>query len=210
MAFPTTGLLDDFDGVDENPITTNWTTQIHAGHERLQRVSNYLTADGIGVAGSGWYDQQTFSSDCEAYITLQTLPDEDSNIRLCARLSAVGTTAPLGYYLILHRQAGVTDEVGIFTMDDIQIGTFVSQEFAAGDSLGFELIGTALKGYRKTAGVWSLVISETDGTYTGGGFLGVFYASGATLAELDDFGGGNVVAAPGSSFREDLLLMGVN
>lgn len=193
MPFPTTGTLDTFAGANEDPITGNWNNRINAAHDPLARESNALTS-GVGGSGSAWWNPTPFGPNCEVWVTLTNLPDENHNIRLCARIGNPGTSSPIGYYLRLSRETGVTDEVGIFLMDDTLIGAFVSQEFAAGDQFGFELNGTTLKGYRKpSGGSWTELLSRTDSTYDAGGNIGVMIAEGATPIILDDFGGGTVV-----------------
>lgn len=201
MDFPTTGILDAFTGADENPITTNWTTQLHSGHDHLRRVSNAMQGQGAGTTSSGWYDIAQYGPDSECYVTITALPDLNSQVRLHLRLKDLGGTVYDGYQLRLNRNAGAAnDQVGIYRVDnaaDTLLGAAVTQEFAAGDALGFEAIGSTLKGYHKpAAGSWTELLSRTDATYTAAGFVGVLTAEAATPIVLDDFGGGKIGADP--------------
>lgn len=201
MAFPTTGILDNFVGANENPLTTNWTTPMHSGHDPLQRLSNSLQGGGAGAFSSGYYDVATYGPDSEAYITITTLPNENSQIRLLLRLQNIGVDTWDGYQLRYSHEAAAADEVGIFRMDDTAdtlLGTQVTQTLAAGDALGFEMIGDTLKGYYKpAAGAWTELLSRTDSTYDPAGNLGVMIAEGSSPIVLNDFGGGTVSAGTG-------------
>ena len=201
MAFPTTGILDNFAGANEDPITTNWTSPMHSGHDALQRLSNSLQGHGAGSFSSGYYDVATYGPDSEVYITITTLPNVNSQIRLLLRLQNIGVDNWDGYQLRYSHEAAADDEVGIYRMDDTAdtlLGATVVQTFSAGDAIGFEMIGDTLKGYRKpAAGAWTELLSRTDSTYDPSGNLGVMIAEGATAIVLNDFGGGTVSTGGG-------------
>ena len=200
MAFPTTGILDPFTGANEDPLTTNWTTSLHSGHNNLRRVSNALQGEGTGAFSSGYYDVASYGPDSECRLTITTLPDENSQIRLLLRLQGLGVDTFDGYQLRYEHVAAGGSEVGIYRMDDtadILLGAHFTVEFANGDDIGFEMIGDTLKGYRKpAAGAWTELLSRTDSTYDSGGFLGVMISEGTVPIVLDDFGGGTVVTGP--------------
>ncbi len=203
MAFPTTGILDTFTGADENPIVTNWTVKIRPTDDNLKRLSNTLQNEFQGGIGSGWYDISTYGPDSEVWATVTTKgPTNGDQIRLYLRLVDVGLSTVDGYEARLVSVDAGTDAVRIFRLDNgssSQLGVDISQEFTDGDGFGFEAIGSTLAVYRKSAGVWTLLDTRTDSTYTAAGYLGVqFTQSGVGSPVLDDFGGGTVVvgAAP--------------
>jgi hypothetical protein len=201
MAFPTTGILDDFVGANQNPITTNWTSPMHSGHDALQRVSNSLQGQGAGSFSSGYFDETTYGPDSEVYITVTTLPNLNSQVRLLLRLQNIGVDNWDGYQLRYSHEAAGNDEFGIYRMDDTTdtlLGASVVQTLASGDSMGFEMIGDTLKGYYKpSAGAWTELLERTDSTYDPAGNLGVMIAEGASPIVLNDFGGGTVIAGSG-------------
>lgn len=201
MAFPTTPLLDPFTG----GISGNWTANpwgvgssgiVYAG-------SNQATGQAGTAYGESYWSAANYGPDCEAYVSIPTMPATDDEVALGLRIQNVGTGTATGYYVELNRLAG-TDSVivyrvtsgGVFT----SIGS-VSQEFSAGDRLGAEVTGTgatvSIKMYRYTGGAWAQLgstISDTDAArITAAGRLSLTIQG--NTARVDDFGGGTVANA---------------
>lgn len=190
MAFPTTGLLDQFDRADEGPPpSANWTNDIFgAGNNGLSVISNECGSS-AGVA-NGYWSPVAFGPDCEVYCTVAVAPLADTGkIRLYLRLQNIGTGTTDGYLTELPKALG---SVIIYRVDNagITLLDFVSTPaFAAGDVLGFEAVGTALTVYKNGAAI----IATTDATYAGAGYVGVQLPD--TTTRIDNFGGGTIPGA---------------
>jgi hypothetical protein len=89
-----------------------------------------------------------------------------------------------------------TDETAVYRVDNggfTQLGAAITQNFATGEKLGLEAIGSTIAVYRFASAVWSQLSTRSDSTYTTAGKIGMFCDN--TTTKLDDFGGGTVVAA---------------
>ena len=203
MAFPTTGLLDDFNRVAENPLANGtWSTPIRSG-EGTMAVGSGGSANAIikgsGTTGSSYWSAATFGPDSEVFCLMSAVPGDNDWVQLYARTVDLGLTTLDGYNLTAFKRSGA-DEWQIRRVDngtDTVLGATATQEYANGDSIGFEIIGSTLTGYIKTAGVWSAVLSRTDATYSAAGNIGI--RSPTTVGVEDDFSGGTVVAAGGAT-----------
>jgi hypothetical protein len=202
MAFPTTSILDDFNRAN-GLIGSNWsndTFNYGATATAMTVNSNQATPENASY-GEVYWNPSTFGPDSEAYGTVAVLPHEGGDMGLSICVQSPDTTGADGYRLIYKRLAG-TDTVEIRRVDNgnnpgTLIGSIASQEIAAGDSLGLEKIGSAVKGYYKAAaGSWTQIISGTDSTY-GTGFIGLYSFSTGQNGRWDNFGGGTVVAGGG-------------
>ena len=103
------------------------------------------------------------------------------------RLQGPGVSTYDGYSLFINQVAG-TDTFVINRVDD---GAFTAlatgnQDIAAGDTLLFRANGSTLEGWRHDGSSWSLIVTTTDGTYTGAGYVGIGLRG--TTGRLDDFG----------------------
>lgn len=205
MPFPTTPILDTFTGADENPITTNWTCPLWSTDGNLRRLSNALTKPGASF-DSGYYDLATFGPNCEIWGTLVTKTTTDLDyIRLCARMTDAGTATPDGYSLHVETRAAGNDKWTITRIDNggpVPIGVSPEQEVANGDGIGLSIIGDQLEAWHRASGIWSLLFTRTDSTYSTAGYLGVDMKGGAGTIVFDDFGGGTIggVTYGGSRF----------
>jgi hypothetical protein len=198
VAFPTTGIVDDFTRADSLGLGANWSNNVFGyGGTALNLVSG-VAAPTSASYGEMWWNAATFGPDSEVYATIPVLPHVGGDMGLSMCVQSPGSAAADGYRLIYKRVSG-TDTVEIRRVDNgnnpgTLIGSIASQEIAAGDSLGMEKIGSAVKGYYKASGgSWSQIISGTDSTY-GTGSIGLYSFATGSLGHLDDFGGGTVTA----------------
>src|SRR5439155_16127263 len=86
--------------------------------------------------------------------------------------------------------------------------TTTSQTLNPGDSIGLQVIGTAIKAYYKSGGgVWTVVsaLNTTDSSYSGSGRLIFASGTGVTNTLFDDFSGGTVLQGVQVSSRSDTL-----
>lgn len=219
MAFPTTGVLDSFNRANEGPPpSASWGAPIYFGQSGLVVNTNQCAASAVDWKDSYW-NATVFGADQETWFTLATLPAGTNAIFLHGRIQATGLgTSPNGY--VLRVAPGTPDWlISVQTLSAgalATIGTAVvvaAANFLAGVKLGFELVGSTLKGYRDSGLGWVEMISRTDSTWTGGGRIGAEWND--TTLRIDDFGGGNVAAAGGLAqagflFPADLIESGAD
>jgi len=191
MPFPTSGVLDDANRANVGPPpSANWTTALLTvdganGHKVL---TNRIVGNGIDA--QSYWNAADYGPDCEVYADVATQSDD---MYLFLRLVSIGSGTTDGYALELK----LTDSWQLQRVDNgalTGIGLAVVSAVANGDAIGFEVIGSTLKGYKRVSGVWSEVLSRTDSTYSAAGKLGI--GTVATATALDDFGGGTIVTAP--------------
>lgn len=190
MSFPTTSILDNFNRADTTDITgsLSWVTDpffLTPLGISGNRCANY----GGGPQGVLWNNTYT---DAEAYITLIDVFYDNNNVAVGARY-----VTDNGYFLYFSNGNG-TQTLGFYkhvSGTASQIGTNISVSLVSGDKIGLSVIGTTLTAYTYTSGAWSSVGTQTDSTHSSGGALWLFANERASVTDLDDFGGGTVVAA---------------
>lgn len=195
MAFPTTGIVDNFDRANAINLGTNWTALAGAGIPGIS--SNAADNQNTNYSGA-WWDTATFGPDCEAYVTL-TVPGDYFGV--FARVTDASGT-PDGYKAGWNTDAGGTitleNMTGDVLLDSVSSGTGVP---SAGDKIGIECIGTSIKVYIDAGGGWTQMLSVTNSAHTGAGAIGFDFFD-STLAKCDDFGGGDVVGG-GTDYDAD-------
>jgi len=201
-AFPTTSVLDAFTGVDGTDLpvySANW-TNLDSGYNPMEIQSNAATAT-IDSTDNGAAWVGNVGADTEVFVTFGTSSTVGGLIAILVRLNDVNTGTNYqfdGYGLEVLE--GATDSVQHYTITNAVwtvIGSAISQEFADGDALGLEATGanpTSLQAYRKpSGGSWAaLDTARTNSDWDGVGRIGLYTSD--TVARLDDFGGGTVVA----------------
>jgi hypothetical protein len=195
MAFPTTGLLDQFNRANEGPPPgAAWGGEVRPSWSstQLKLLSNACVSNGGGGSNASNYFNTIYGPDSEVYMTLTALAENYERTFLFLRKTAADTVYMATFDAAPTNTVTITRVVATV---ETAIGSATAVTLAAGDTIGFEAIGTALKIYRKpSAGAWALIKSETDGGITGAGYAGIG-TSGAS-AILDDFSGGTVIVPP--------------
>jgi hypothetical protein len=157
VAFPTTGLLDAFNRAN-GALGANWTKGIYATTDSgLTITTNVVLSDGAGGRANahGFWNPGTFGPDSEA--TLDVVSASGTVVGLWVRLS--GTTGSMNGYAWKRDIGGATNEMSRYDAGaQTVLGVSTNGSgFAAGDSWGLEIVGNALKAYRKpSAGSWAL------------------------------------------------------
>lgn len=185
MSFPTTSVLDDFNRANESPLSQAgaWSDD---GSNGLQLVSNAVSS-----SSSNKQSHRTTQppANCEAFVTIATKPSDGQSVNVRARISSLGTS-PNGYFVHALASSG-TDVLTIQRFDagaNTTLAT-VNQEFASGDSIGIQIVGSRIGlWYKASAGSWTELTSTTDATYTAAGYIGI--GGFSTSWTLDSFGGG--------------------
>lgn len=185
MAFPTTGVLDDFDRANEGPPpSSNWTSAIEGSGGGHSVLSNQMKAN--STPSSNWWNAAQFGPDCEVHLEIVTF---SNGSYVWIRIQSPGSAAVDGYLVFI-----ATTTITTYRCDNggfTQLGASDSVTYSNGDSVGLEAIGTDISVYRKTGGSWGAAVqSRSDATYSTG-FIGVRSPSISSI--WDNFGGGTVV-----------------
>jgi hypothetical protein len=185
FAFPLTGVLDNFNRADENPIAGLWSGPVKT--LPLLLVGNQASSSAPqGTLGASYYNGQ-LAADMEAFVTVAVAPVSPNRTGVYVRVQNPGGT--YGGYLFAYRASingfqFIRDDNATFTI----LGANVTQTVSAGDSIGLRIVGSTLTGFYKPAGgAWTVIGQRTDSTYSGPGYIGL--ATSDTASRLDDFGG---------------------
>ena len=210
MPFPTTAVLDAFTRADTATTWgTNWTWLTDFGTVG-QANFGVLTNQGYNGWATGaqnynllYWNVSTFPSASEAYVTVPVLVEnvlgEGHFLYLRIQDINVGLETWDGYNVGVTWSATPALETWVVNRSDdavdTQLGSSVTETFAAGDSFAVDAAGTRIRAWHKSGGVWTVVTSQTDATYGVGGYIGI-YGPGETTPNTwryDDFGGGQSV-----------------
>lgn len=200
MSFPTTSVLSNFTGADEDPISEggNWYTTgpFRFGGVLNERLSNQTVRDQditTGDSGSLWQVAQ-YGPDSEVFATIAALPGAGENVTVWCRIHNPGNaTTAEGYLGQWINGTGWNIYKMLTGSDFTEIGTTAaSPSPIAGDKIGLEVIGTTLNLYHYTGGAWNLRVTGTDSSISGAGYIGLEFGANATEAAFDDFGGGTI------------------
>lgn len=193
MFFPVNGVVDAFNRANETPIAAPWAGPLFSGEGQMNLTSNALKFSTTSGIFSGSYYNQLFGPDVEAYFTLSTLPADTERINFMARVQNPGAAGINGYMVTLIASGVGNDTVRIRKTtagSNSTLGADItSEDFAAGDGLGIQVIGSTIKAWRRSSGVWRELGSRTDTSFTTAGYIG-FEGDGTTTV-IEDFGGGH-------------------
>lgn len=189
MAFPTTGVLDNFNRADSSGLGASWTGSLWAGEPTFDIVSN--AAKSAANYRSNYYNVSTFGPDAECYATW-------SGGRGWLYVRVNGTGATLNAY---GCRAETTVGTNAIIRIDNGVETVLGAAFAiptSGDQVGISAVGSTITCYYN--GVSQA--TRTDATYSASGYLGF---EGAGTCVFDNFGGGTIVTA---TTAQNLMLLG--
>lgn len=197
MAFPTTGILDNFNRANAGTLGANWSVY----WSNINWEINSNAARGAAVAWFGnYYNVATYGADAEVFITITQRPGAD--LELDVRIGGTPGSSPNSYACVFNDGAAGTHRIyRVSSGSGTVLGASFSQTLAVGDSIGLEVIGSTIKAYYKpSGGSWTELASRTDTTHSGAGYLavsGLPDGLGTSAIIWDDFGGGTVVAGSG-------------
>jgi hypothetical protein len=185
-AFPTTGILDNFNRANSPSLGADWTQYI--GTAGISSNQFYLGAD-YDTEIALW-NHGNFGPDTELYITIATHYSDE--VAFYIRDDGADNS-----YKVYFNTA--TNIIQIFRIDDgdsTQLGSTVNQTISNGDGLGVEMIGSTIKSYYKASGgSWVAKDTQSDSTYSNAGEMLIkTYTDATATFRLDDFGGGTVVS----------------
>jgi hypothetical protein len=209
MAFPTSGVLDNFNRANENPLSDGGKWSIgpddFGGTNNLRVASNECFMN--ATPANGYRNDQDYGPDAEAHMTLVVIPVTAAVLYL--RLVNIGAGTTDGYAIYFDYNASPDSWVPCRVDNDALsvLGATVSPgNSSVGDGLGIEMIGTTLAGYDRRAGVWTQRFTRTDANYAAAGKIGLRLSDAGANARVDDFGGGTIATASLSPRRRDRQL----
>lgn len=202
MTFPSTSVLDQFNRAA--PLGSGWSSPVVPGDATPTITSNQVSV-GSAAYGSTYWNAGTFGPDGEVYITIPTLVANNEACGIFFRVSNPNAAGLTCYLVEYQRKPAATDLTKLFRYDNsttlTQVGSSISQEFSAGDTLGVKFLGSTYRVYRNGAQIGS---DLTDATYKTAGYIGLELEN--TTGRLDDFGGGtvtNTLEQEGYRWRND-------
>lgn len=182
--FPQTPVLDNFNRADTGPPpSASWTNHPDYGGS-LVVDTNKCKAENGGACAAYW--NTLLGPDSEAYFTLSTL--QVANSIYC--FIRADPTLNSGYWIEIVPDGTINLKRAAATLDTASV------TLGAGDSFGIRALGSNITGrYKPSGGSWSEILSGSDATTAGAGYIGLF-VQGDTTARMDDFGGGNISLGP--------------
>ena len=186
-----TGLLDDFNRANEDPIVTNWTVPTFS--DETTGPANWDNQLDFGP-GSAHYDLAEYGPDCEAWIKVVALSFAAVEIR--ARIQGEGGAVASGsYYAMRINASNEWNLRKLVAGSASDLTSLASFSMAPNDQIALACRGTSIEAWHKpAAGSWTMLGSVTDSAITAAGPLGMWSNDGS--CNCDDFGGGNTEATP--------------
>ena len=191
-SFPRTGILDNFNRADEDPLNNgHWNGQVYTIDIPLRLYSSAADPHG-GLADSYWSSSK-FGPDSEAYTTVTTKPSNTYCIGVICKIANPNSSSFNAYWGEYCTQVGTdTWHIDKFTNNANSALSMSGSdvELNAGDSIGLECTPGSQKLKRKSGGVWTDVKTSTDTSYDNvSGYIGLHIEN---TGVADDFGGGTI------------------
>lgn len=190
---PTASVIDNFNRAD-GAIGADWT--VLAGG--INTSSN--TAVPTTGADAATYDLATYGPNFEVGFTIASKPADG------AGALAVGTLRDgtfNGYGATFVPLGGGFDTLRLERYDagaPTTLDTTTTIEVSAGDALAYQQEGDTHRLYLRQSGVWSLILSATDGTYDGASDNRALISLSATNGAIDDVFAGNLAAGGNAAY----------
>jgi hypothetical protein len=220
MPFPTTPVLEDCSGADEDPLDTRWDGSHNfisgdtGRHALLSHLLTNATAPNGGTDTSTSYDGasgvQQFSGDIEVWATISVASTVAADQFKVLAMNERNAPTQDGYELHVEKVAGAGNDIWRLRRRDNVTPTVISPGDLTPTEIGASNIGIGMRVYASgTLEAWyasdgvnySLVGTRTDTTYVGPWWIGIKTAQASPLAwKISAFGGGTVVTAEKQSF----------
>jgi hypothetical protein len=199
MAFPTTGILDDFNRADEGPPpSASWSANGLEAASTLSVVSNVAKDS----SSNGGFWGASVGPDSEAYVTLSTLQADGQLLYVFIRAAQIGSVGTAdGYAFRFTREDSNPGfnarwyrlDNGTLTLLGLSYND-TAGAISAGIKIGADAVGSDLTIYVNKSGTWVSTVARSDSTYSSAGLIGMSLVSSTPSA--DDFGGGTISSAP--------------
>ena len=196
-AGPQTPLLDNFARANNTgPPGPNWTHMVVSSSGPSNDL--FITSQQItGRSGTNadFWNPQAFGPNSEVWVTVAVKPNVDLDpVVLGLRFQNPGAANASGYQAYYIFRSSQADQYKIISRvngtTSNTLATVNGPTLVAGDQLLFRAIGTTLELWRFDAGVWTRILSATDSTYQGAGYLNLTGRNGKV--RLTNFGGGTL------------------
>ena len=161
MPNPTASVIDDFNRAD-GAIGADWT--VIAGGIN---VSSNTAVPVSGAFDGATYDLDTYGPTFEVGLDITTKPADGTT---SVAVGALRDGTVNGYASVAVPVGGGFDTLNIERYDagaPTVIATTTTIEVQTGDGLAYQQEGSTHRLYLRQSGVWSLILSTTDSTYTG-------------------------------------------
>ncbi|MGH3109712.1 MAG: DUF6531 domain-containing protein, partial [Gaiellaceae bacterium] len=197
LPIPATSVLDDFNRANEDPLSQNgaWASTTTSGGSRTLEVLANMAGHNEGdFAYADSYRLAPVSGDAEVYATITDIPENNDPMFLYLHLQEVGAAGWDGYRVHIERTI-VGSSAHIQKVTNGAAATLVSSGIglATGDAFLLRRVGDILALWRRSAGIWTQLMSTSDPDYDSG-FVGLGVADHSS--RWDDFGGGALGAGP--------------
>lgn len=188
MAFPTTGILDNFNRADEGPPpSANWGNGFVEGLSVIDHECG-----GIDSGNNSAYWLTPFNADSEVYLTVSVVSDEIIAIFLRA---SNNTLTAANYIYLSYTQSPGTFVIGVAVNGTDVANDAIVYDLVNGDSFGLQADGDAITGWVKPAGgSWTQILALTSSAVMDAGYTFLMVAD--TTGRVIDFGGGTIVVPP--------------
>jgi hypothetical protein len=196
-AGPLTPLLDDFARPDNTgPPGPSWTHMVVSSTSSTSDL--FITGQQVtGKPGSNadYWNPQAYGPNSEVWLTVAVKPNVDLDpVVLGLRFQNPGAANASGYQAYYIYRSKQADQYKIISRingtTSVTLASVNGPTLNPGDRLLFRAIGTTLELWRSSAGTWTRILSATDGTYQGAGYLNLTARNGAV--RLSGFGGGTL------------------
>jgi hypothetical protein len=156
----------------------------------MKVVSNAAQGTSSGYSGAVW--KNISAADMEVVVPLTVLPSSGGYVVLLARHVWADHT---GYEAEFNMTSATTMSMKFCRWDSSSVIPYIGSPWngfdvgtvAAGDLLGFQVIGSTLYAWVYHGGVWRKVGETTDATYSAAGIAGFGVYEGTTTGSFDDF-----------------------
>lgn len=180
MAFPETGILDNFN-IASGPPPNGWafTARDNRTAANAQSGELYYPFDAGSQINSLYWTAQQFAANQECYISVGLSPVTSlSYAGLFLRLQNPTNPGSIdGYLARFSNNGGASFDVDIVLVNSGAevLGPQVLASLSTNDGIGFSIAGTTLKVYHRSGlgGAWVEIASASDANISSAGYIGV-------------------------------------
>jgi hypothetical protein len=194
---PLTPLLDNFARANNTgPPGPNWTHMVVSSTSASNDL--FITNQQItGRSGSNadFWNPQAYGPNSEVWVTVAVKPNVDLDpVVLGLRFQNSGAANASGYQAYYIFRSTQADQYKIISRTNgttsTTLATVNGPTLSAGDELLFRAIGSTLELWRLHTGAWTRILTATDSTFPGAGYLNLTARNGTV--RMTNFGGGTL------------------
>lgn len=175
---------DNFDRANEGPPpSSSWVNVING----LKVVGNECKGNAGSAQNNVSFWNEVLPADVEVRVRVSAKGGTNQYMSIYARMTTTSSSTMDGYAARLDPKSG-TDQVSIYRITNgtpTLISNVATYEMGGDEDWRFRLSGNDLSVDRWDGDEWITVVSVADGTYSGGGYVGLGIVH--TTGVLDDF-----------------------